>query len=545
MTTTTKRGSTAARTGAASIGITSSAARRSASIIALAFVVSRVLGLLREIILGYRFGTSSEYDAYVAAFRIPDLLFLVVMSGAFGAAFIPIFGRYLSRGDDECAWTLASAVITLTAVTMTALSVIVFAFAGPIMRYLVAPDLPSDVRPVAVETMRILLVSQILLGLSIAAKGILEAQDRFTLPAFSPVLYNAAIIVAALLAAPSYGIQGVAVGVVVGSLLHLLVQTPGLIRSGMRYRPVLSTRVAGLADVGRLLIPRVIGLAAFQLNFVAMTYLASGAGEGSVSALNYAWQMMMLPHGVVALSISTVIFPSMARLYEAGRHEEMRSTFTSALAPLLFLLLPASVGLYELRTAIPQIVFQFGAFDARSTELVASALEFLALGLVWYGLVDVLARVFYAMQDTRTPVIAGVVIIVINVALGALLVDSMGHSGLALALAASTGIEALILFALLRGRIGGLDDAFGGWFAKVVVATAVMAAMAELVRPKLEQATIDDGSSRLLHLIMLGYVMVLLAGTYAVASYLLGVPEVKRFARVAEQRVSALGLARR
>jgi putative peptidoglycan lipid II flippase len=517
---------------APALAITASAARRSASIIGLAFIASRVLGLLREIILGYRFGTSSEYDAYVAAFRIPDLLFLVVMSGAFGAAFIPIFGRYLSRGDDERAWELASAVITLTALTMTALSVLVFALAGPIMRYLVAPNLPAEVQPLAVTTMRILLVSQILLGLSIAAKGILEAQDRFTLPALSPVLYNAVIILAALLFAPSFGIEGVAFGVVVGSLLHLLVQVPGLATSGMRYRPILSTSVAGLAEVGRLLIPRVIGLAAFQLNFVAMTYLASGAGEGSVSALNYAWQMMMLPHGVVALSISTVIFPSMARLYAAGRHEELRATFTGAL-------LPASVGLYELRTAIPQTVFQFGAFDERSTALVAVALEFLALGLVWYGLVDVLARVYYAMQDTRTPVIAGIVIIVINITLGALLVDSMGHSGLALALAAATGIEALIRFALLRRRIGGLDDSFGSWIARVVLATAAMAVMAELIRPKLEAATADDGSSRLLHLVMLGYAMALLAATYFVAAYLLRVPEVERFTRLAARRLPA------
>ncbi|MCC6793303.1 MAG: murein biosynthesis integral membrane protein MurJ, partial [Thermomicrobiales bacterium] len=344
-------------------------AGRSASIVGLAFIASRVLGLLREVILGYRFGTSSESAAYVSAFRVPDLLFLVVMSGAFGAAFIPVFGGYLGKGDRERAWRLASAVISLAAVTTVALGLLVFAFAGPIMRHLVAPELPAEVQPLAVKTMRILLLSPIFLGLGIAAKGILEAQDQFTLPALSPVLYNAAIIIAALALAPRWGIEGVAVGVVFGALLHVLVQAPGLVASGMRFTPTLDRRIDGLSEVGRLLAPRVIGLAAFQLNFVAVTHLASGAGEGRVSALNYAWQMMMLPHGVVALSISTVIFPAMARLFQAGKMAEVRATFTGALMPMLFLTIPASVGLFELRTALPQTVFQLGAFDAQSTAL--------------------------------------------------------------------------------------------------------------------------------------------------------------------------------
>ena len=169
-----------------------------------------------------------------------------------------------------------------------------------------------------------------------------------------------------------------------------------------------------MREVGRLLLPRVVGLAAFQLNFVAVTHLASGAGEGSVSALNYAWQLMMLPHGVIALSISTVIFPAMARQFQQGSMPEVRKTFTQALEPLLFLTIPASVGLFEFRTAIPQTIFQLGAFNSQSTELVSSALAFLALGLVWYALVEVLARIYYAMQDTRTPVIAGVIIIVLT-----------------------------------------------------------------------------------------------------------------------------------
>ena len=512
-------------------------AGRNATIIGLAYIASRLLGLLREVILGYRFGTSSEYDAYVSAFRVPDLLFMVVMAGAFGAAFIPVFGGFLARGDEERAWKLASAVITLSAVITVAVGLVIFAFAGPIMRYLVAPDLPANVQPVAASTMRILLLSPVLLGLAIAAKGILEAQDQFTLPAIAPIFYNGAIIMAAILFAPRWGVEGVAAGVVIGAGLHLATQIPGLIACGLEYRPLLSTKVDGLREVGGLLLPRVIGLAAFQLNFVAVTHLASGAGEGRVSALNYAWQIMMLPHGVIALSISTVIFPAMARQFQQGDLAQVRKTFTQALEPLLFLTIPASIGLFELRTAIPQTIFQLGAFNSQSTELVSSALEFLALGLVWYALVEVLARIYYAMQDTRTPVIAGIIIIVVNIVLGVVLVGPLGHVGLAIGLSASTGVEALILFFLLKKRIGGLDPSFGDWIARVMTAAAAMAMMAELVRPRLERATAVPGSSRVLHVMMLGYATVLIGGTYFVAAYFLKLPQMTQGIAMAKRRL--------
>jgi putative peptidoglycan lipid II flippase len=242
---------------------------------------------------------------------------------------------------------------------------------------------------------------------------------------------------------------------------------------------------------------------------------------------------------VIALSISTVIFPAMARQYQQGSMPEVRKTFTQALEPLLFLTIPASVGLFELRTAIPQTIFQLGAFNSQSTELVSSALAFLALGLVWYALVEVLARIYYAMQDTRTPVIAGVIIIVLNIVLGSILVGPLGHVGLAIGLSASTGVEALILFFLLRKRIGGLDPSFGDWIARVMAATAAMAVMAEIVRPRLERATAMPGSSRILHVFMLGYATVLIAGTYFVAAYFLKLPQMTQGIAMARRRLPA------
>jgi putative peptidoglycan lipid II flippase len=499
---------------------------RSATIVGAAFIVSRLLGLLREVILARQFGTSGEYDAYVSAFRVPDLLFLVVMSGAFGAAFIPVFGGFIARGDREGASELASAVISFTALITVGLGAITFIFAGPIMEYIVAPGLSPDLHEVATKTMRILLLSPILLGFGIAAKGILEAQDQFTLPAISPVLYNLAIIIFALALGPSQGVYGVAIGVVVGAALHFLVQVPGLIKTGLHFAPTLSRQVEGLHEVGRLLLPRIVGLAAFQINFIVINYLASQDGEGKVSALNYAWQLMMLPHGVLALSISTVIFPTMARLYQRGDMPAVRATFMRALQPLIFLILPASIGLFVFRVPIVQTIFQSGEFSGLSTSLVADPLALLAIGLAWYGLVEVLTRVFYAMHDTLTPVITGVAIIVINIVMGKILVDHVGYVGLALSLSVSTAIEAMALAVVLRRRLGRFPPSFGSWLGRVAVAAAIMALLAEALSSRLTEATVPGAAPRLVQLFLLGFALGIVSLAYFVAGYYLKLRQV-------------------
>lgn len=510
---------------------------KSASIVAIAFVVSRILGFAREIILAHQFGTTSDYDAYVSAFRVPDLLFLVIMSGAFGSAFIPIFAGYLVKGDRDRAWRLASAVITWTAVITIIVAIVAFAFADPLMRYLVAPDLPPEAHELSVRLMRILLLSPLLLGMGIAAKGILEAQDLFTLPALAPVLYNLAIVLSALFLAPVMGITGVAIGVVIGAALHVGVQVPGLIRCGMVFTPTLSRKVDGLAEVAALLGPRIIGQAAFQINFVAVNHFAAGLGEGRVSGLNYAWQMMMLPNGVLALSISTVVFPTMARQFDSGRIDAVRRTFMSAIEPLLFLILPASIMLYEFRVPIFQILFQSGSFDAESTQLAAQPLAFLAAGLVFYALVEMLARTFFAMHDSRTPVATGILIIIINIVGSWLLVDRFGHNALAMMLSISTAIEALILLAILRHRLGGLDRNFGIWFSRVIAAATVTALLAEAVTRHLQKVTGSQSAPRLVEVLLLLLALALVGGTYLVSAWLLKIPEVTTVTRKVTARL--------
>ncbi len=501
----------------------------SAVIVSLAFVFSRVLGLAREVILARQFGTGREMDAYVSAFRIPDLLFLVVMAGAFGAAFIPVFGAYLERGDQRRAWDLASAVLTWAGVSVLVLSAVSFLLARPLM-HVVAPGFDQQTEDMAVNLMRILLLSPVFLGLSIAAKGILEAHNQFTLPAVAPLLYNLAIIVGALFFVDDYGIYAVGWAVIFGALGHLIVQIPGLVRAGMRYRPTLNRRVEGLGEVARLFGPRVVGLAVFQINFIAVTAFASTTGPESVSAINYAWQLLMLPHGVIALSISTVVFPTMAAIYSRGHREEFQQTVDRTLRPLLFLSIPAGIGLLLLRKPIVQVIFESGNFDAASTRLVIAPLAAFAAGLLGYALTEIMTRVFYAMRDTITPVVTGILTVVLNLFLCVLFVQSLGYAGLALALAISTGAEAIILLLFLRVRVGRvMAPDFGPWLLKVGIASAGLAVLLVITVPWLERALDRDGSLLPAYLLFF-YAMGVYLFAFVSLAWMLGIPELRDLA---------------
>ncbi|MBA2453022.1 MAG: murein biosynthesis integral membrane protein MurJ, partial [Chloroflexia bacterium] len=266
-----------------------SSVARNAAIVGAAFILSRILGLVREIVIAAQFGTSADYDAYVAAFRVPDLLFLVVMSGAFGSAFIPVFGGMLARQDSANAWRLASSILSYTLVILGVVALVTMLLANQFINWFIAPGLAPEQAELAARLTRILLLSPLLLGLGAAFKGMLEAQDQFALSAYAPVFYNIGIVVGAVVLAPTWGVYGLAAGVIAGAVMHAGIQAVGLWRGGMRLRFSLDRHVPGLATVLRLMGPRILGQAAFQVNFIVLTNFASRIGDNSVSALNYAF----------------------------------------------------------------------------------------------------------------------------------------------------------------------------------------------------------------------------------------------------------------
>lgn len=512
-------------------GAVASSIARNAIVVGIAFILSRLLGVVREVAIAAKFGTSPDYDAYVAAFRIPDLLFLIVMSGAFGSAFIPVFAGFIARNDERGAWRLASAVLTLTLIVLVIISLLVLVLAGPLVGYLIAPGLDTERQSLAVNLTRLLLLSPLLLGLGIAFKGILEAQERFALAAFAPVFYNAGIIFGALALTGPFGIYGLAFGVILGAALHAGIQFYGLARKGLRLEWLLDLNVPGLRTVGELMGPRVVGQAAFQVNFIVMTNFASRLSASSVGALNYAFQLFMLPYGVLALSLSTVIFPRLSRQFELGLLDEMKGTLTRALSPMIFLSLPAAIGLYTYRQSIVQVLFEIGSFDAGSTALVAGALAFFALGLLGWAIIEALTRAFYAMQDTRTPVVISVSAVAINVLLSWLLSREMGYRGLALALSIAGTLEALALLITLEVRIGIITRALSGRLLRSALSALLFTPYAVWSGDLLGQATDPTDGRTIGTYLLFGYGMATSVAVYFAIAFVTGAREVVELGR--------------
>lgn len=452
-----------------------------ALIVAAGFLGSRLLGLLRTIVIARAFGTSPELDAYWVAFRLPDLIFQVLTGATLGAAFIPTFARHLSQRGPAEAWRLASSVLNLILITTTVAAVFAFIFA-PILVPLLAPglgdtlDTSGELHNLAVRLTRIMLISTVIFSISGMFMGILNARHHFLTPALAPMLYNLAIIFAALFLAGPLGVEGLAFAVVVGAALHLLVQLPGLQAVGMQYQPVADWRDPGVREVGRLMFPRVLGLGAAQLNFLITVFFASQVGEGAISAVNYGWLIVMLPLALFGMSISTAVFPTLAEQAATRNMEELRATIARSLRFILFLTVPASAGLMLVGKPVIALLLQRGAFTTSSTEITYDALLFYALGLFALAGTEILSRGFYALSDTRTPVVFAIVAMLVNFFLSALLVGPLEIRGLALAASLAAIIECGGLFRVLNRRLGSLEVGHLTFtVTRAVLATVLMA----------------------------------------------------------------------
>jgi len=457
---------------------------RAAGLVMALFVVSRALGLLREMVISHQFGTSGDLDAYLAAFRLPDILFQLVAGGALASAFIPTFASYLVLEHEERAWRLASAIINLVLLLTTALAVLAALLAPFLVRAVVAPGFDLERQALTVSLMRLMLLAPIVFGVSGVLMGILNARQHFLLPALAPIVYNLGIMAGALFLAPGLGVRGLAWGVVGGALGHLLVQIPGVLRQGLLYTPTLGLHDRGVHEVARLMLPRVAGLAAVQINFLVNTILASGLVAGSLSAINYAWLLMLLPQGVFAQAVATAAFPTFSTQAARGRRGEMRSTLSATLRAVLYMALPAAVGLIVLRRPLVQMVFERGAFTDTSTQMVAWALALFTLGLPAHSVVEIVVRAFYATHDTKTPVAIGVLAMGLNVVLSLLLIGAFERAGwlplggLALSNSLATTAEMTLLLIILRRRLAGLEGRrMVGSLLRIGVAAAVMGAV--------------------------------------------------------------------
>lgn len=434
-----------------------------------AFLLSGILGIVRQSAISSVFGAGMQADAFVAAQRVPETLFVLVAGGALGSAFIPVFTRFLARDDEDGAWRLASGVITLMMVAAFVLALVAFVLARPLIEYLLFPGAAPETQTLSVELMRIMLVTVLIFSLSGLFMGILNAHQHFLAPALAPSMYNLGLILGALVLAGPLGIHGLAWGAVIGAGLHLLVQVPTLLRLDFRFRPLLSLRVPGVTEVLWLMGPRVLGLGIVQVNFWVNTALASQMMPGSATALSWAFTLMFTVLGVLGQSVGTAVFPTLSALSATKNTAELRRTLSSALSAVLFLSIPAGVGLAVLAEPIIAVLFERGEWTALDTQGTAWALALFGVGLAGHAVLEILVRAFYALHDTWTPVKVGTLTMALNIVLSLILIRVFGYpgstdfargpfGGLALAMSIATAVESTTLWVILRRRIGSLGE---------------------------------------------------------------------------------------
>jgi putative peptidoglycan lipid II flippase len=425
---------------------------RAGIIVSAFFLASRVLGFVRAVVVLNTFGAGPELDAFFAAFRLPDLIFQLVAAGALSSALIPVVSGLLGTGEEHRAWRVVSTVTNLMLAALLVLAATLFVLA-PVIIPIITPGFDAAGWARTIDLTRIMLLSPIFLALGSVATSVLNARGRFAASAIAPIVYNLAIIGGALVLGPSMGVTGLAVSVVAGSLGHLLVQLPNVWAVGYRHRATVDVSDPPTRRAITLMGPRALGLGVSQITFVVLTSLATKEGPGAVTAFNTAFTLLQIPIGVIGVPLGIVVLPSLSREAALGRLAEFASLISKAIRLLSFVMLPITGIAIVLRHEIVELLFGYGAFDA--TAIDQSAATFLAFlpGLLAHALIAVLARAFYAQQDTRTPVAAAILAVVVNTTLGVVLVGPLGLPGLAAAIAIAAWLEAIVLFALLHRRV--------------------------------------------------------------------------------------------
>jgi len=471
---------------------------RNAGIVSLAVMASRVLGLVRDQVFAALFGAGLQYDAFLTAFRVPNLLRDLLAEGALSSAFVTTFTQTLQSKGREEALRLSNRVATLSVIVITIISILAWFFTAEIVR-LLAPGFfaVAGKAELTISLTRIMIPFLLLIALAAQAMGMLNAFNIYGVPALASAFFNIGIIVGGLLLGfllgPAFGISpiaGMAYGVVIGGFFELAVQWPSLKRCGVSYRPNLSVSDPGVRQIIRLMGPAVIGTAAVQINVFVNTNFASaiidpatGAiANGPVSWLNYAFRFMQFPIGVFGVAIATATLPSLSRNSVNPDYTAFRQTLVHSLALVFLLCIPSAVGLAVLAEPIVALIFEHGKFTAFDTMQTAHALAAYGIGLAGYAAIKVLSPAFYALNDARTPMLISLGSIAVNYVMNSLLVGPFGHVGLAFSTSAVALVNFLLLAVFMRRRLGRLEGrSLGATVLRICAASLPMALTAWMV----------------------------------------------------------------
>ena len=519
-------------------------------ILAISYLASAFLGLLRDRFLAGTFGAGNELDIYYMAFTIPDFIALILIFGAISAAVIPIFSSELIKSKED-AWKYVSNLLNVFLGFLIIVCVILI-ISTPTIISLIAPGFSGDKKELAILLMRIMFLSPIILGVSNMISGILQVFHRFLVTALAPLLYNLGIIIGILFFVPKFGLQGLAWGVVLGGILHLAIQLPAFFFSGFRYKASFNYKDPGVVKTIKLMAPRSLGLGAGQLNAIATTAIASTLMAGSIAVFNLANNLSSILVNAVAVSVSTASFPSMSMAFLKNESEEFLQKFSSIFRQIIFLVVPLSLLILILRAQIVRVVLGAGKFSWADTKLTTACLGILALNLVAQALILFLSKTFYAAHNTKIPAVISGLTVVFNIALSLLLVwlvrffpgfNLFLQNFLRLGGVANIGVIALALAytitAVLRGflllymfykkflihqpaeRVKEIFDSLN----KILIASLIMVVFTFIVRQLLGSViSLQTFWGIFFQLVLSGTVGV---ATYAVATHLLKSPENK------------------
>jgi len=454
---------------------------KSAGVIGLATFVSRILGFIRDIVIAQLFGVYLYAQAFVIAFKLPNLFRDLVGEGATNAAIVPVFSEYLAKDKKAEFWELCNILMNLLLVILAVITVFGIIF-SPVLVRLIAPGFSEDTVKFAttVKLNRLIFPYILLIGLTAYSMGILNSLRHFAIPAFAPCLLNISIIVCALIWGE--GVKGLALGVLIGGVLQLAIQIPVLYKKGFRFKFTNKFKHPAISKIGKLMIPRVFSSAIYQLNnFVDSIFgsLAFIVGEGAVAALYFSYRLIQFPLGIFGNSLAQAILPTLSlQVINPQDHQKFKETLAFGLRSILFIMIPASFGFMVLSKLIIATLFGGGKFNTYSIEITSGALFYYSIGLFAYGATRILQCGFFALKDTVTPTIVSGLALVINIFLNSMFMYPMKLKGIALATSISGVFSFFILFYIIDKRIGGMNKRkLAIFIAKVVLASAGMAAV--------------------------------------------------------------------
>jgi putative peptidoglycan lipid II flippase len=487
-----------------------------------AYLLSRLLGLLRDRLLVGHFGKGPLLDAYNAAFRLPEILFTLLVSGAFAVAFIPVLTEYLEQKRRDEAWRVTATLLNLLVLGTIAGGVVVAVFADPLMT-LLTPGFDAQRHQLAVDLTRIMLITPTLFAISSVLGSVQQSFNRFLIFSLAGVLYNLGIIGGIVWFAPHAGVYGVAWGVVLGVTLQALLSWVGLYGLGFRYRPALNLRLSGVRQTLKLMVPRSIDQGIDQVNYAVETVIGSTLSQGSITAFTLANNLKNVPLVLIASSITTAVFPRLAARAAKGARDELVETYVDTARLILFLAIPAAIFAVVTRGYIVRLLYGFGDADTANT------LGWFAGTIVFTSLFMLVSRIYYAMQDTRTPLYLSLASIPVNILLSIVLSRQYGVVGLAMSASLVAAAETLLLLVILRRRQGSFGERViwrGAW--RMSVAAAVMMPVLYLTVARLLPLYANDKgfmvlAPKFLILVVIG------VSAYLVPCYLLQLREANSF----------------